>query len=183
MIKRFRIILIICLLLSAVKLFSQTDEYWVKGVFIEKITRFIEWPQGSKVNDVNKKFVISVIGDNPFAKKLNEIYKDTKIKNKQVELRYINRISEIDGSDVLFICSNEKDMLTDILAFTKDKLILTLADSEGFGEGGVLINFFIIDNKIKFEINETAVKAAGLMPSYMLLNLAKVVNPMKKYRR
>ena len=165
---RIRYILLICLLLNVVKLFSQTDEYWVKGVFIEKITKFIEWPKGSKVNDVNKKFVISVIGENPFGNELNEIYKNTKIKNKVVEIRYIKNISEIESSDVLFIVlllsRNDKEKLKDIIAYTKDKPILTMGDTEGYADSGVLVNFFIDDNKIKFEINETAIKTSGSCP-------------------
>jgi hypothetical protein len=40
---------------------------------------------------------------------------------------------------------------------------------------GVLINFIIKQNKIRFEINENAVKKSGLQVSYILLNAAEII--------
>lgn len=158
---------------------QSSDEFTIKAVFIEKFTRFIEWPKGSDVNDITKPFIISVMGSSTFTETLKEIYKDKKIKNKMVEIRSANKISELEGTDAIYISKISKTTLADILAYTKDKPILTISDSNGFADLGVLINFYISDNKIKFEINETSVKLAGLSTSYMLLNLAKVVNPIK----
>ena len=73
----------------------------------------------------------------------------------------------------------EKDNSPNIIAFSKDKPILTIGDYDKYAENGVLINFYIEDNKIRFEINETALSLSGLHSSYLLLNLAKIVNPIK----
>ena len=172
--------IIIVLLAISSQLSAQNDEYTIKAVFIEKLTRFIDWPAGSKVNENSKPFVISVIGENPFGTQLNEIYRTNKIKGKKVEIKYISEISEIKGSDILFISVSENEYLSDILAYTEDKPILTIGDYYKFADNGALISFYIEDKKIKFEINESALYKAGLHSSYLLLNMAKIVKPVKK---
>jgi hypothetical protein len=54
--------------------------------------------------------------------------------------------------------------------------ILTIGDTEGFGEKGVMINFIIRDNKVRFEINPEAARRAGLTISSKLLSLATIVH-------
>jgi hypothetical protein len=63
-----------------------------------------------------------------------------------------------------------------ILSCTGNKPILTVSDTKGFAEKGVLINFYMMGDKIKFEINEKAVHESGLVMSYRLLNLARIVH-------
>lgn len=173
-------ILFSLLILFGLNTYAQTDEYAIKAAFIEKFTRFIDWPQSSNVNNNSKPIVVSVIGTNPFGKKLNEIYSTNKIKNKNVQIRYISKISEIEGCDILFISTSKKNEILDLLAYTQDKPILTISDTEGYEDVGVIINFYLENNKIRFEINETALSQSGLKSSFMLLNLAKIVKPIKK---
>ncbi len=110
-------------------------------------------------------------------KYLDDIYSKTNIKNKKVKIRYISAIDEIKNSHLLFILKQEKE-LSKILAYTQDKPILTISDTNGFSEKGTHINFYLIKKKVKIEINLEAVKKSGLKMSYLLLNLAKI----KKYK-
>jgi len=40
---------------------AQQGEYKIKAAFLEKFTRFIEWPESSNMSDKSKPFIISVI--------------------------------------------------------------------------------------------------------------------------
>jgi len=157
---------------------AQASEYNVKAVFLERFTRFIEWPEESDVNDTSQPFILGVIGENSFGSKLEQIYSKQKIKDKKVEIRYISDINEIPGCNLLFISKSEKKALSKILSLTRERQILTIGDTKNFGERGVLINFYIVGNKIRFEINESEARNSGLFISYRLLNLAKIVNPL-----
>lgn len=159
--------------------FGQESEYQIKAVFLEQFTRFIEWPESSSVSDSSKPFIIAVIGENPFGPILGNTYEERRIKDKDVELRYISSIDEIDSVHILFISDSNRKILPDIINFTKNKPILTIGDAEGFAQKNVLINFYQSDDRIKFEINEKAVHESGLVVSYILFNLAKIVNPIR----
>ncbi|MCD4695436.1 MAG: YfiR family protein, partial [Bacteroidales bacterium] len=86
MIKKIKIFLIVLFgfLIIPIMIFSQTEEYTIKAVFMERFTRFTEWPAESAINDTTKPFVISVIGKNPFGNLLEETYSSQKILNKNV---------------------------------------------------------------------------------------------------
>ncbi len=156
---------------------AQESEYNVKALFLERFTRFIEWPEESAVNDISQPFILGIIGENPFGTILEQIYSQKKIKDKKVEIRYISDKNEIPGCHLLFISKSEKKALSKILSFTREKQILTVSDTKKFAAQGVLINLYIVENKIRFEINELEARDSGLFISYRLLNLAKIVNP------
>ena len=173
--KAIRIIyLLICLMWNGI-IHAQTDEYLMKAGFLERFTRFIEWPVETNIADNTKPFVISVIGENPFDKKLDQFFETTKIKNRKVEIRYISELEEIKDTHVLFITKSKQKQLSEILSLTQDKPVLTVSDTDGFGKKGVRINFYIEQNKIRFEINKEAIQKSGLQISYMLLNIAKII--------
>ena len=166
--------LIICLVGNGI-IHAQVDEYLMKVGFIERFTRFVEWPQGINTPDSTTPFVISVFGENPFNDKLDQFFETTEIKNRKVEIRYISELEEIQDSRVLFITNSKQKQLSEILILTEDKPVLTVSDTEGFGKKGVRINFYIEQNKIRFEINKEAIQKGGLQISYLLLNIAKII--------
>jgi len=172
-----KLIILIFLFLFVSTLTAQISEYRVKAVFLERFTRFIEWPEESEIKDTIKPFVISVIGKNPFGNLLEETYSSQKILNKNVEIRYISKIEQIEETNILFISKSKEKKLSDILEHTKDKPILTVGDTKGFAKQGVLINFYLFSGNIRFEINEEAVRRSGLSMSYHLLQIAKIVHP------
>lgn len=170
------IIILLLLFPSAFNLAAQPAEYNIKAVFLERFTRFIDWPENTEINDPDKPFIIGVIGDNPFGSILEEVYANQKIKNKKVEIIYINDINRISGCQMLFISGSKENELNNILSYTRNKPIITVGDTRNFAESGVLINFFLEKNHIRFEINESAVKKTGLIMSYHLLKAAKIIN-------
>jgi len=172
--------LIILLSLLTLQGFSQASIYVLKAVYLEKFSRFITWPEESLTDDTSKPFIISVIGKTPLTKNLEQIYAIQKIKNKRVIIQSVTNIKDIEGSHVLFIAESEKKNIDKIISITKHQPILTIGETKGYAEKGVLINFFEKDNKLRFEINETAVLKSPLQMSYYLLNSAKIVQPVEE---
>lgn len=159
-------------------LYMQPIEYALKVAFIERFTLFTDWPENVKMEDTTKPFVISVIGNNSFEDKLDHFSYSKKIKRRKIEVRYINKISEIIGSHILFISKSEKVNLSSILKYTENRPILTIGDTDGFAEQGVIINMYSQNNQLRFQINETAQKLSGLYMNFKLLSLAEIVNPV-----
>jgi len=177
--KIIKIILLIIfgLLFEPELVFSQADESVVKAAFLEKFTRFIEWPEETGVSDTTQNFVIGIYGDNEWQNKIEKIFKsqNVKIKNKSVIFKYFEDVNNIEKTNLLLI-SSTKNELEQIVEITRYKPILTVSNSEGYAEKGVLINFLIEEGKVRFEINEKAVHESKLVMSYLLLRAAKIVN-------
>lgn len=147
--------------------------YEEKAKYLEPISRFIDWPPTSTLADPLKPFKIEVIGQNFFGHYLDKIFKRKKLKNKLVVIRYISNVKEINNPNILFISKSMKNNISEIIAYTKNKPILTIGDTPGFHQAGVHINLFYDRLKLCFEVNKEAATAAGFNISYHLLLRAK----------
>lgn len=165
------------------KAFGQVSgEYLIKAVFIEKFTRFITWPVGSNMNSADSAVVINIIGNHPFNDVLRSIYRTQKINNKPVKIVNIARVQQLQQPDILFIGQTDAETLNAILDHTRGKPILTIADQKNYAHKGVIINFYVKNDRIAFEINEQSARESHLAISYRLLNTATIVNPVSKQR-
>lgn len=168
-----RILLILALLnVFQVQIMPQGDEYLVKAAYIEKFARFTEWPKWA----LEEKFVIAVIGKDPFNGALKEIWKKEKINGLPVEVKYISGISDLDRCNILFISRERNVSLNQILSHIGNKPILTVSDSKDFCEKGVHFNFyFTAKGTIHFEVNPVKIKKSGLNSDLYLLEFGKKV--------
>jgi hypothetical protein len=168
---------ILCLVLP-VSLFSIEDEYYRKAALFKVFSQHIKWPENPGKNDRSKPFVIGLIGENPFGDILEKAYLQTKkkIKDKNVEIRFIEKMQEIEGCHILFISKSVGKEIEKIAAVTAKKPILTIAEKKGFAEKGVLFNLYISGGQIRFEINAVALRDSGLIVDSQLLSVARIVN-------
>lgn len=174
-------ILLILFFLSWTLSHAQPSEYIIKGVIIEKITRFISWPESvlSK-KDTSQNFILGVIGNSPFENILEEIYKNQTIKNKHVEIRYLTALTQIDRCHLLFISNISTSNLKKILNLVQDQPILTVSDNEIYSGKGVMVNLKTEQSKVRFEIDEQAIKNSKFTVSYLLLMEAEIVNQVRE---
>ncbi|MBE9469173.1 MAG: YfiR family protein [Bacteroidetes bacterium] len=164
-------IILLLYLLFANALQAQVSEYNHKAAFIERFTRFIEWP-----NSIERDtFKLAVIGKTPLKATLSELFIDLKIKGHNVELIYTNNLNDLTKVNLIFISKSEKKRINEILAFTDKYPILTIGDSKGFCDKGVHINMYVDDNYIRYEINQDAIEKSDLKVSSQLLSSAKII--------
>jgi hypothetical protein len=163
--------------------------YKVKAAFLYNFIQFIEWPK-EKMADTGKPVVIGVLGKDPFGNSLETIT-DKKLKGKDVIIKRFKSFEELKKTadkneldqqvkamgecHLLFICSSEKGCLSEILTPIKKYSVLTVGELDGFMDNGGIINFVIVDNKIRFDINTVAAKESNLQISSQLLRLANTI--------
>jgi hypothetical protein len=152
-----------------------SSEYRSKIDLIAKFTRFAEWPTQSAVRNLNKPFVLGVIGRSPFGDELDQRFLKEPLKGKGVQIRYCRTLDDTDSCDLLFICSSEKDRLSSILARIRQKPILTVSDTAGFAQAGVMVNLVHEGSRLGFEINAAAAKEGGIRFASGFLQIARVV--------
>lgn len=147
---------------------SQYGEYILKAAFMEKFTHFIEWPNATK-----NVFNVCVIGENPFKGTLKKLASSSRIKSKPTKFTTIDNIDSISNCNILFISSSKRTSINQILNSVRGQPVLTISDTPGFAQQGVIINFLRNkDNNIQFEINHRMAQNVGLKISSRLLKLA-----------
>ena len=127
------------------------------------------------MQDTSTPFVISFLGDDPFAEVLESIYETATIRDKPVVVRRISGLDGIEGSHILFVAASERTRVSEVVTYVKGRAVLTVGDSDGFAERGIHINFFLRENRIAFQVNEQEIETSPLSVSYLLLRVADVV--------
>ncbi len=177
--KTAKYLILLLFLLFASALQAQVSEYEHKAAFIERFTRFIEWPEAAKTGSSDQFFEITVLGRNVFNGTLDALFSDLKVKNRQVKIKYTRSFNEIDSPDLLFICFSERNELAEINKKLRGKPTLIISDSKGFAEMGVHINIYLDDSYLRYEINQEMLELSGLKASSLLLASAKIVRSKK----
>ena len=168
---------------------SSRIEYQVKAAFLFNFIKFVDWPK-EKAADNNDVITIGIIGKDPFGKTFDPI-EGRKVKNCKVAVKRFKGFKELTrsaGKDtgrlereikalrkchVLFVCPSEKKQRKQILELVEGGSVLTVGDVESFLKAGGVINFFISEGKVRFEINVTVARQAKLKIRSQLLRLAK----------
>jgi len=164
------------ILAGALSVYSQaTSEYDLKSSIIYRICKHTKWPTPP---DESKPFIISILGKIPGGAEI-KIPPELTMDKRKIRVRKITQLTEINGSSVLFIASSEAPRLADILEYTHGKPILTVGDTRGFAQRGVMINFYIQNDMVRFEINYEAGKDASLQLHFQLSSIGKVVKTRK----
>ena len=160
--------LVVCAGVS-IPAWAQVSEYELKAAFIGKFSHFIQWPKPS--GDI---FKLCAIGHNPFQGALKNLVKLTPIDGRSAVFVEIDQPEALTRCDMVFISTSEQSNLALIRHTLQNSPVLTVADTPGFAEQGVMINFIHHGGKVRFEINPQAAHAAGLKISARLLKLAIV---------
>ena len=150
---------------------AQTSENTLKAVYMEKFSRFVTWPE-----DTHERFIITIYGKSPLTQSIKQIYSIQKIKGREVVVKEADVMAEIGETHILYIASNQKQDIPLLLSYIRGRPILTVSHGEGFAKKGVIINFFVEQNRLRFEVNEEALLQSPLQMSFYLLNSAKIVH-------
>jgi hypothetical protein len=151
---------------------SRPGEYHVKAAFLYNFVKFVEWPddRNTRTGNIN----ICILGEDPFEDAFDPIQGET-VGNRKIRIKRFRTLQHIDECQVLFIGSSEREDIEHILASIKGLNILTVGDIEGFAQKGVILNFYIENNRVRFEINLNSLKRSGLRISSKVMHLAKII--------
>jgi hypothetical protein len=152
---------------------AEITEYELKAEFLERFTRFIDWPDTPQSE--KRPFMIGIVGTDPFGPHLEDLARRRTIKDRRIVVRYLDREDDLLSCDVLFVAGSEQKAIGEIVRRTSGRPILTVGDTSGYAEAGILINFIVEDNHIHFEINEQAARRSGLEIRAKLFKLARLV--------
>ena len=141
----------------------------IKSVFIYNFTRYIEWPADYKSGN----FVINMFGSNPsMLTELNSMAKTKTVGTQTIEIKNTTTIDGVGKAHILYVTADALSSLTDILVKLKGKSTLIVTEKPGSAKQGAAINFVIVDNRQKFELNQANAVKYNLKVSSSLVALA-----------
>lgn len=151
---------------------SKPSEYEVKAAFLFNFARFVEWPEGTSLEDLR----ICIVGADPFGTAFETVLGQSTGR-QPVQVEHLTA-GDLPAGDchILFVSGSESRQLANILRRGGQKPVLTVSDIDGFAQAGGMVGFIIRNNKIRFQINTAAAARADLRLSAKLLRLAEIVD-------
>jgi hypothetical protein len=165
---------IIILFLFSINVNAQFNKGTLKAAYIERITRFVEWPE--KKNSIfNENFIIGVYGETEFYYTLAEVFKDKSIKGLKVKVRIIQRPEQMDTCNLCYLSDLDEQVIVKFVNEANSFGVLLMSETTDFCKEGGHINFYLEDEMLKFEINEKSIESAGFKVSYLLMQNTRIV--------
>ncbi len=149
----------------------QNLEYQIKAAFLLNFTRFIEWPAPNPA-DAAAPFGICILGDDPFGPALNQIVEGETVGSRPIVIRRIH--AEAPGSCAILYVSKDEKNIAGIIAAAGPG-VLTVGEGDPFLDQGGMIAFVVENRRVRFNIDQTAARKAGLKLSSRLLSVARSI--------
>lgn len=168
--KRFSGTLLLVVLLSGSIFAQQRPIHEVYSMMMFNFIKYVQWPEAR-----SGEFVIGIVGNADIFNTMNTYYKGNKVGTKTLVIKRLQSPLEADECQVVFIDktkSNEFDAYNDRV---KGRSTLVITDKNGLGEKGSGINFKLVDNKLKFELNQRAIESANLKVANSLSSMAILI--------
>lgn len=170
------VLIILCLTMLGVR-YAYAEplsglEYRVKAGFIYNFAKFVEWPP--KVFENNNTIVLCFASNYPFSDVLFGLHNKI-VSGKKIEVRKYEGDNDIEGCNIFFFGTTDKVFIQQRLIYLKNRNILTVGEIEGFAQMGGIINFFMEQKRLRFEVNVDAARKARLKLSSQILMSAEIV--------
>lgn len=146
--------------------------YKVHSLFVYKFTQYIEWPDAGS----SAPFVIGVVGNSPITAELEALAPSKKVGARSITIKKLSASSpELTSCQIVFVAESQSSALAAVSAKLAGKSVLLLSETSGGAKKGAGINFIIVEDKMKFELNKSVLEKQGLRVSSDLIKLAIVV--------
>jgi hypothetical protein len=151
------------------------SEAQVKAAFVYNVMRFVGWPQTSGA------LRLCTVGDDALAGALAGLA-GKPLDSLSIEVRALGARAPLAQCDVVYVAASAASATVDIVRGLEGRAVLTVGDAPGLAQQGLIVNFFLQEERVRFEINPVAAQRAGVKISSQLLSLARIVRDERTSR-
>lgn len=152
---------------------GELSEYDLKTAFLYQFTLYIKWP-ADQLGAANEPLVFGVVGAGEIAVNLRQLTAGN-VQGHPIEVRELDPGADISDLHVLFIANSRQSDAAAMMQSALANSVLTVTENDsGLPENSV-INFALIDDKVRFDVSLTNAQAADLEISSRLLQIARSV--------
>lgn len=154
------------LLIRPSSLAAEDLEYQVKAAFLFNFLKFVEWPAAG-----DGPWVIGILGRDPFGGALDRTVQGKTVNGRAVEVRHYAKPDDVKDCNILFLSRGDFEKM----GAPMQPGLLTVGEAPGFLKAGGVINFYLEDNRVHFEIRPEVARFSGLHVSAQLLKLGRTL--------
>ena len=148
----------------------------VKATYLYKFLPFIAWPAGA----APESYALCVVGDDPFGAILDRAVAGQTVDGRPVVVRRMPVLRQDAACQLVYAAGSAAQPVAAILAGLRGRPTVSVTDGAGDAATRGMVNFVIVDSRVRFEIDDRLVAEAGLAISSKLLGLATLVRPRNR---
>jgi len=160
-------VIIFFLLSGTTGIRAQGAGYGVQANIIYHFTKYINWPDDRKSGD----FIIGIVGDTPMYDELKSFMASKTAGGRKIVVKKFPASSASFNCHILFISEDGSSSLKKIAAGTTGEAMLLVTEDEGLARKGSCINFILVDEHLKLEINKNNIEHRNMGIASELLQL------------
>lgn len=150
---------------------AQQSDVAVEANIIYHFTKYINWPEDKKSGD----FVIGVIGDAALFDALKNSISNKTVGTQKIVVKKFTTETTNFSCQILIIGDDESGSVKKIAAATTGTPVLLVTETDGMARKGSCINFTIVEEHLKLEINKNNIERRNLDIASELLQLGITV--------
>ena len=144
-------------------------EYQIKVAYLYQFTRFVEWPAFTWSSPTTS-FRICMLGSDGLSNYMPQLNAHV-VGKRNVTLDYPRNVANASQCQILYIATSDSISLPKIIRDLKNKPILTVSSMPDFINHDGMIEFVVINRKVRLSVNYAAVHLASLEMSAKLLEV------------
>jgi len=142
-----RLFLYFLFLLTSTAVAAPT-EYEVKAAFLYNFAKFTQWPSATDDKSLN----VCLLGNGPYRQALQSL-EGKSVRDQVLNISVLSSLPIPDDCQILFVTASKADLLDEVSRdFYRHPGLLTISDIDGFSQVGGIIEFKLVNNRLRFLI-------------------------------
>jgi hypothetical protein len=156
---------------------DHSPETEMKAAYLYKLAPFVDWP-ASAFEGPSDPLVICIVGADPFGSTLDHAVAGQRVGPRPVTVRRLPVAHGREGCAIMYMGGSRAQSTAQALRAVHGRPVLTVTDG-GAGARG-MVDFTLVEGKVRFRIDDQAASESGLKISSKLLRLAISVTPRRR---
>jgi hypothetical protein len=153
---------------------AEALEYRVKAAFVCKFAGYVEWPAQLFARP-DSPIVIGAVASDAVVDELVRTAAGLSAEGRPLLVRKLERGDALASAHLVYIAASHESRLAETLAAAKGQPVLLVTESSRAPALGSMINFVVVDDKVRFDIAPQVAEQSQLKISARLLGVARAV--------
>jgi hypothetical protein len=145
---------------------GQNLERSVKAAFLYKFLGYVDFP-----GEAPAQYTVAVMEADDVAAELAQIAKGRTVNNRPIEVKSLHEGDALNGVQLLFI-GGDTSRPQQVLRAAAQQGVLTVTEVENGLQQGSVINFRVVEDRVRFEVSLPAAEKNNVKLSSRLLSVA-----------
>lgn len=153
---------------------AEAGEADIKAAYVCKFGNYVEWPASANAPE-RPTFGIAIAGNEGEAEVVERAAAGANVDGHPIRVRRLAAGDAPQDEHVVYVTRSQATRTAELRSVAEDRGMLLVTESAESGAAAGMVNFVIVDNKVRFDVDLAEAQAARLKLSGRLLSVARRV--------